>query len=84
MKCRSLIAILLPVLLMSCGGDFYMLKQDQKPELKADSEKATLVIYRNISAGFAVTIDNFLDNKFIGQTKGKCYFITRLIREPIT
>jgi len=79
MKLRNLIAIVaLPLLLASCGGGFYMLKNASGPEIKADPDKATLVIYRGTSFGFAVKIDNFIDNKFIGQTKGKCYFITKV------
>ena len=37
---------------------------------------AKLVIYRGTSFGFAVKLDNYLDEKFIGQTKGKSFFIT--------
>ncbi len=59
----------------SCG-EFYMLKQNAKPQIKPSDTRAKLVIVRGTSFGFAVKIDNFLDGKFIGQTQGKSYFIT--------
>ena len=76
-KSLCCIVMLLCLTLVSCGG-FYMIKKDTKPAIKASSDKATLVIYRGTSFGFAVKIDNFLDNKFIGQTQGKSYFITQV------
>lgn len=68
---------LLPLFLMSCGN-FYMIEQKTRPEIKADMENATLVIYRGTNFGFAVTIDNFVDKQFVGQTKGKSYFIAKV------
>jgi len=64
-------------LFASCG-EFYMLKQDTRPEIKPSDAKAKLVILRGTSFGYAVKIDNFLDGKFIGQTQGKSYFITEV------
>ncbi len=79
MKLKSLIAIVaLPLLLLSCGGGFYMLKNESRPEIKADPHKATIVIYRATPFNSSVTIDNFIDNTFIGQTQGKSYFITKV------
>lgn len=74
--CRSL-AVSLCLLIVSCGG-FYMLRKEPPPDISADESTATLVIYRGTAFGAAVRIDNFLDNKFIGQTRGKSYFITRV------
>lgn len=66
------------LMMMSCGG-FYMNVRDSGPkEIRPVEGKATLVIYRGTSFGYAVKIDNFLNEKFIGQTKGKSYFITEV------
>lgn len=65
------------LVLASCGGSV-MLTQDTKPEIKPVGDKATLVIYRGTAFGFAVKIDNYLDKKFIGQTQGRSFFITRV------
>lgn len=62
-------------LLSSCGG-LSMIEKDAPTEIKADLNNAKLVIYRGTSFGFAVKLDNYLDEKFIGQTKGKSFFIT--------
>jgi hypothetical protein len=78
MKSRLVFCIASALLLSSCGGIQYMLQRDVKPEIKPVPDKATLVIYRSTNYGFAVTIDNFIDGKFIGQTKGQSFFITRV------
>jgi hypothetical protein len=71
--------LLAPILLIGCGGGpKHMIQQEQRPQIKAKSDKAVLVIARTTSVGFAVTIENYLDGKLIGQTKGKCYFITEV------
>ncbi len=54
-----------------------MIKQSRQEDIKTDSEKAVLIIYRSTSYGFSSKVDIFLDNKFIGQTKGKCYITTK-------
>jgi hypothetical protein len=76
-KVRYCLVAGLCFLFASCG-EFYMLKQETRPEIKPSDTKAKLVIVRGTSFGFAVKIDNFLDGKFIGQTKGKSYFITEV------
>jgi hypothetical protein len=77
-KLGSLIAAGLCLFCMSCGGEFYMLKQDSRPEIKPSPDKAKLIILRGTSYGFAVKIDNFIDGKFIGQTQGKSFFVTEV------
>jgi hypothetical protein len=37
-----------------------------------------LVIVRTTSLGWAITIDNYIDGKMIGQTRGTSYFITEV------
>ena len=60
---------------VSCGG-LSMVEKDSPTEIKADPDNAKLVIYRGTAFGFAVVLNNYLDDKFIGQTKGKSFFIT--------
>jgi len=55
-----------------------MVKNTSAPEIKADPHNATLVIYRSTSFGYGLTINNYLNNTFIGQTKGDSYFITKV------
>jgi len=61
--------------LVGCGKS-YMILRDTKPALGARPEAATLAIVRTTSTGFGVTMDNYLDGKMIGQTRGRCYFLT--------
>ena len=77
-KTATIVMTAFCLLISSCGGGFYMLKKDAKPEIAAPPDKAILVIYRGTSFGFAVKIDNFIDNKFVGQTQGKSYFVTEV------
>jgi hypothetical protein len=53
-----------------------MVKKDDPMEIKADPNNAKLVIYRGTGFGFLVVLNNYLDGKFIGQTKGKSFFVT--------
>jgi hypothetical protein len=73
---KRLSLIILPLLIISCGMN--MIEQDTKPEIKPVSDKAVLVVLRTTSFGFAVVMDTYLDGKLIGQTQGKCYFITKV------
>ena len=70
------VLLVMPLFLSACGGPKHMITMDTKPALAAKTDKALLVIARTTSVGFAVTIENYLDKKLIGQTKGKSYFIT--------
>jgi hypothetical protein len=54
-----------------------MTRHKYKPQILPDSQKATLVIYRGTSFGYGVTMATYLDHKFIGQTRGASYFITK-------
>ncbi len=70
---------LLSVLLVSCAaGTKYMTEQDTKPPIAPKADKAELVIVRTTSLGWAITIDNYIDGKMIGQTRGKSYFIAEV------
>jgi hypothetical protein len=54
-----------------------MIRHNHQEDIKSDSEKAVLVIYRSTSFAFSSKVNTFLDDKFIGQTIGKCYFTTK-------
>ena len=71
-----LLLLLMPVFLVACGGPKHMITMDVKHIIAPKPDKAVLVIARTTSMAFGVTIENYLDNKLIGQTKGKSYFIT--------
>jgi len=73
---RLFVIAVLGVLLVSCGG-FNMVVKEKPPEtISPATNKATLVVYRGTSLGFGISVDNFLDKKFIGQTRGKSFFIS--------
>jgi len=55
-----------------------MVEQDNPVEPKVDPDKSTLVVMRTTSFGFAVVFPSYIDGKYIGQTKGKSYFITKV------
>jgi hypothetical protein len=74
MKKVSVVIAFLGVMLNSCG--FYMIKQTNKSELNAKPDMAQLVIYRATAYGCVAKYNNFLDDKFIGQTQCQCYFVT--------
>jgi len=64
--------------IVGCGGMWTMKSKEEKPSPMASPDKATLVIMRTTSYGFAAKVENYLDGKLIGQTKGKCYFFTKI------
>jgi hypothetical protein len=75
-KYLFVLLFVMPFFLSACGGPKHMVTMDTKPALTAKTGKALLVIARTTSMAFGVTIENYLDKQFIGQTKGKSYFIT--------
>jgi hypothetical protein len=80
MKRLAILAIC-AVLLSGCATG-YMVKRDVKPEFRAKSDTATLVIIRDAALGFGVVFWNYLDGKMIGETKGKTYFVTEVKPGP--
>jgi len=64
------------VSLAACGGPKHMITMDTKPLIAPKANTSVLVIARTTSMAFGVTIENYVDKKLIGQTKGKSYFIT--------
>lgn len=65
----------LTLFLVSCAGP-HMITKSNKPEFEAKSGKALLVIVRTMSIFGSVPVENYLDGKLIGITRGKSYFIT--------
>jgi len=74
---HTLLIASLSLFFISCSNDFSMTRQKQKPQIVPDADKATLVIYRGTSFGYGITMATYLDNKFVGQTRGESYFITK-------
>lgn len=77
-KFMCFMVLLAPFFLIACGGPKHMTTMDRKPSIVAKAGKAVLVIVRTTSFGNRVAIENYLDRKMIGQTKGKSYFITQV------
>jgi hypothetical protein len=55
-----------------------MIAPNRQPDLSPGPDKATLVIMRDIHVCFALILHHYVDGKFIGQTKGKTYFVTKV------
>jgi hypothetical protein len=68
--------LVMPLVLTACGGPKHMITMDTKPVIAPKADRAVLVIARTTSMAFGVTIENYLDRKLIGQTRGKSYFMT--------
>jgi hypothetical protein len=64
-------------LLSGCASGI-MITKDEKPEIKAKDDIATLVIIRDSWLGNAVAFWHYIDSKLIGETTGKTYFITNV------
>jgi hypothetical protein len=71
---RILISVLCIFLLSGCAGT--MIAPDSKPDLTPRPDVATLVIIRDSGFGPAVVFSHYLDGKFIGETRGRKYFVT--------
>lgn len=72
---RFIIMMVCCALLSGCAAT-QMLKPEQPPKLEAKKDKALLVILRDTYFGGAIVFWNYLDDQFIGETKGNSYFIT--------
>ena len=72
---RFIIIMVCCALLSGCAAT-QMLKPEQPPKLEAKKDKALLVILRDTYFGGAIVFWNYLDDQFIGETKGNSYFVT--------
>jgi len=78
-----LVLLTVPVILSACSAKMqsdHMLYQNPKPPIAINKNKAVLVIMRTTTWGLGYLINFYIDGKFIGQTKGKSYFITTVAR----
>jgi hypothetical protein len=72
---RRNVALCGALLLVSACTAMVMVQQSAVPEVKPDAGKVTLVLFRCKSMGGMVTVTNYVDGKFLGQTKGKSYYV---------
>jgi Protein of unknown function (DUF2846) len=70
------------IFIISGCATSHMIAPERKLDPKARPDKATLVIIRDTSFGFAIVFWHYLDGKFIGETKGKSYFVTNVNPGP--
>lgn len=72
------LAVLICVPSVSARVKMLMEKSDETPVIAPVEGKALLVMMRITSYGFAMITDNYIDGKWIGQTKKKCYYLTEI------
>ena len=72
------LALLICVPSVSARVRMLMDKSDETPVIAPVEGKALLVFMRITSYGFAMITDNYIDGKWIGQTKKKCYYLTEV------
>jgi len=72
---RLVILVICGALLSGCATT-QMLRPEHPSELLAKEDKALLVIIRDGFVGSGIVFWNYLDDQFIGETKGNTYFIT--------
>lgn len=56
----------------------HMIAQDSRPTVAPKPAVAQLVVIRDGSLCFFLTVDEYLDGKLMGQTHGKSYFVTEV------
>lgn len=78
MKRITFFVVMVMALLVTSCGSMQMKESTQKPVLKASADKALLVIFRTTVYGGSKVIDNFIDQKFIGQTRSKSYLVAQV------
>lgn len=78
MKRITFFIVMAAALLMTSCGSMQMVESTQQPVIKASADKALLVILRTTRYGGGKVIDNFVDGKFIGQTRSKSYFVAQI------
>ena len=71
---RAAIALAVLALLVGCAAPRYMVNQATRPEISPKPAQAELVVIRDGHLCFFITVDEFLDGRMIGQTRGRSYF----------
>jgi len=78
MRITVLILVVFTLTLSGCGPR-YMVAKDPCPDVRgvvAPAGKSALVIGRTTIFGGGVNIENYVDKKFVGATKGHSFFVT--------
>ncbi len=71
----AVLAFTIAALGSACGSS-HMIQRETKPAISAQPGRATLLIIRTTSFGWGITMSDYLDGKMIGQTRGRCFFMT--------
>jgi hypothetical protein len=74
---KLLVALALIFLVSGCAATS-MVAPERQPNITPATDKATLVIVRDATLGFAIVFWNYIDGKLIGETKGKTYIVTQV------
>jgi hypothetical protein len=75
---KKIFALLAVVFIFSGCAATSMMAPERQPNLALDANKATVVIVRDAFMGNAIVFWNYIDGKFIGETKGKTYIVTQV------
>ncbi len=75
---KRLILLMVCITMIAGCATTQMLKPEKPPALAATQDSALLVIVRDAWIGSAIVFWNYLDGKFIGETMGSTYFITKV------
>jgi hypothetical protein len=72
---KKIFTLLAVLFLFSGCAATSMIAPERQPSLAPASDKATVVIIRDAFMGNAIVFWNYIDGKFIGETKGKTYIV---------
>ena len=75
---KKTLALLAVVFILSGCAATSMIAPERQPNLSPSVDKATVVIIRDAFMGNAIVFWNYIDGKFIGETKGKTYIVTQV------
>ena len=75
---KKLFAVLAVVCFFSSCTATSMIAPERQPNLAPSANKATVVIIRDAFIGTPIVFWNYVDGKFIGETKGKTYIVTQV------
>jgi hypothetical protein len=75
---KKTLALLTVVFIFSGCAATSMIAPARQPNLAPAADKAIVVIIRDAFMGSPIVFWNYIDGKFIGETKGKTYIITQV------
>lgn len=79
---QKLFSIIFCVFLVSGCASTHMITPDREPVITPKTEKSTLLIIRDTYFGGAIVFSNYVDGKFIGETKGNTYIMSEVEPGP--